>query len=65
MVSTHSAGFSLNLKNQVLLVHGNLMENRGLVWKKETKGILHLEVQKGGSGQLTALFVVLILQQQE
>jgi len=41
------------------------MENRGLVWKKETKGILHLEVQKGGLGQLTTLFVVLILQQQE
>jgi len=55
MVSTHSAGFSLNLKNQVLLVHGNLMENRGLVWKKKIR-YSSFGSSKGGIGSTNSSF---------
>jgi len=41
------------------------MENRGLVWKKSVKVFFVLKLKMGGVGQLTTLFVVLILQQQE
>jgi len=40
------------------------MENRGLIWKKRVK-VFFVWMLKGGMGQLTTLFVVLILQQQE
>jgi hypothetical protein len=52
-------------QNQVLVIlsHGNVMENREVIWKKHK--VFFVWMLKGGLGQLTTLFVVLLLQQQE
>lgn len=59
-------GFSFNRKESlVILKHGDLMENLEDLWEEKFKVLCLQWKLKGGLGQLTTIFVVLILQNQE